>query len=96
VTATESEACYDPYDFEMDKNPYRITIISDAVRVPEWRMAAYAAAKAGAAGFSRALAAKVGRRGITVNCLAPGTIESEHAKQSADPDVQRAVLPGYR
>ena len=40
-----------------------VTIISDAARVAERRMAAYAAAKAGAAGFSRALAAEMGRSG---------------------------------
>ena len=72
-----------------------ITIVSDSARVPERRMAAYAAAKAGAAGFSRALAAEVGRRGVTVNCISLGTIESEHAKQSADPEAQRAALSGY-
>jgi NAD(P)-dependent dehydrogenase (short-subunit alcohol dehydrogenase family) len=72
-----------------------ITIISDSARVPERRMAAYAAAKAGAAGFSRALAAEVGRRGVTVNCVSLGTIESEHAEQSADPEAARAVLSGY-
>jgi 3-oxoacyl-[acyl-carrier protein] reductase len=71
-----------------------ITIISDAARVPERRMAAYAAAKAGAAGFSRALAAEVGRQGITVNCVSLGTIESEHATEGAGPRRQEAP-PGY-
>jgi 3-oxoacyl-[acyl-carrier protein] reductase len=57
-----------------------ITIISDAARVGEPRMALYAAAKAGAAGFCRSLASEVGRSGITVNCVSLGMIESEHAK----------------
>ncbi len=39
-----------------------ITIISDAGRVGEALMAPYAAAKAGAAGFTRALAREVGKR----------------------------------
>jgi 3-oxoacyl-[acyl-carrier protein] reductase len=36
----------------------------------------YAASKAGMIGFSKALAQEVATRGITVNCIAPGFIES--------------------
>jgi 3-oxoacyl-[acyl-carrier protein] reductase len=62
--------------------------------VAERRLAAYAAAKAGAAGFSRALAAEVGRSGVTVNCVSLGMIESEHASWGGS-EAQRKVLSAY-
>jgi 3-oxoacyl-[acyl-carrier protein] reductase len=40
----------------------------------------YAAAKAGVAGMSRALARELGSRGITVNCVAPGFIDTDMTK----------------
>ena len=40
----------------------------------------YAAAKAGVAGMSRSLARELGSRGITVNCVAPGFIETDMTK----------------
>lgn len=51
-----------------------ITIISDAARNVEPRQADYAAAKAGAAGFMRGLAADGARFGVTANSVAISTI----------------------
>jgi 3-oxoacyl-[acyl-carrier protein] reductase len=50
----------------------------------------YAAAKAGVAGFSRALAREVGSRNITVNCVAPGFIDTDMTR--ALTETQRAAL----
>ncbi len=52
----------------------------------------YAAAKAGVAGMSRALARELGSRNITVNCVAPGFIDTDMTK--ALPDAQRNALLG--
>lgn len=53
----------------------------------------YAAAKAGLIGFSKSLAKEVGSRGITVNVVAPGLIETEMI-QSLD-DEKRVALTGH-
>lgn len=44
----------------------------------------YAAAKAGVAGMSRALAREIGSRNITVNCIAPGFIDTDMTKSLSD------------
>jgi 3-oxoacyl-[acyl-carrier protein] reductase len=50
----------------------------------------YAAAKAGMMGFTKSLAKEVGSRGITVNCVAPGFIDTDMTR--ALPDAQRQAL----
>jgi 3-oxoacyl-[acyl-carrier protein] reductase len=57
-----------------------ITITSDAGRVGEPHLATYSAAKAGAAGFMRAMAKAGGRYGITSNCIALGGVDTPGAK----------------
>jgi 3-oxoacyl-[acyl-carrier protein] reductase len=52
-----------------------VTIVSDAGRVGEARLAAYAAAKAGAAGFMRSIAREAGRHHITANAISLSTLE---------------------
>ena len=51
----------------------------------------YAAAKAGVAGMTRALARELGSRNITVNCIAPGFIETDMTAKLAD-EQQKALL----
>jgi 3-oxoacyl-[acyl-carrier protein] reductase len=52
----------------------------------------YAAAKAGMIGFSKSLAREIGSRNITVNCVAPGFIDTDMTR--ALDDNQRAALVG--
>src|SRR5690606_3065570 len=52
----------------------------------------YAAAKAGVAGMSRALAIELGSRDITVNCVAPGFIETDMTR--ALNETQTAAILG--
>jgi 3-oxoacyl-[acyl-carrier protein] reductase len=51
----------------------------------------YAAAKAGMVGFSKSLAREVGSRNITVNCVAPGFIETDMTRGLAEDQVKRLV-----
>ena len=50
----------------------------------------YAAAKAGVAGMTRSLARELGSRGITVNCVAPGFIQTDMTEGL--PEAQKAAL----
>ncbi|WP_426573918.1 SDR family NAD(P)-dependent oxidoreductase [Aquihabitans sp. McL0605] len=76
-----------------------VTIVSDAGRTGDANMAAYGAAKAGAAGFSRGIAHEVARHGITVNNVALGTMRTPLSEAFwADPDrsaQHKAMLGTY-
>jgi len=50
----------------------------------------YAAAKAGLVGFTKSLAQEVGSRNITVNCVAPGFVDTDMTRALAD--AQREAL----
>jgi NAD(P)-dependent dehydrogenase (short-subunit alcohol dehydrogenase family) len=68
-----------------------VTISSDSGRTGEANMAAYSAAKAGAAGLTRALAVETGRHGITVNTIALGTMRTSATEGLwSDPDNPQA------
>lgn len=50
----------------------------------------YAASKAGMEGFTRALAREIGSRAVTVNCVAPGFIDTDMTREL--PEAQRQKL----
>jgi 3-oxoacyl-[acyl-carrier protein] reductase len=51
----------------------------------------YAAAKAGVVGMTKSLAAEIGSRNITVNCVAPGFIDTDMTRALAD-EQKKALL----
>lgn len=53
----------------------------------------YCAAKAGLTGFTKALAREVGSRGITVNCVAPGFIDTDMTRSLNE--AQRSAMLGH-
>ncbi len=75
-----------------------ITVVSDAGRMGDPNMAAYSAAKAGAAGLMRAVARETGRFGITVNNISLGTMRTpatESAWSERDEAGTKAVMRNY-
>jgi len=51
----------------------------------------YAAAKAGMVGFAKSMAKEVGSRGITVNTVAPGFIDTDMTKELSE-DIKKSLL----
>ena len=74
-----------------------VTIVSDAGRKGERYQAIYGSAKAGAMGFMRGIAAEVGRKGVTANCVALGTMRSGPTEDAvaADPEIERRLSKPY-
>ena len=72
------------------------TVISDAGRIGEPHLAVYSGAKAGAAGFMRALAKAVGRAEITANCVALSGIRTPGvAGMLQDEETVARILRSY-
>jgi 3-oxoacyl-[acyl-carrier protein] reductase len=69
-----------------------ISITSVVAAAGNAGQANYAAAKAGVAGMTRSLARELGSRNITVNCVAPGFIETDMTRKLGE--AQRQGLLG--
>jgi 3-oxoacyl-[acyl-carrier protein] reductase len=71
----------------------RVINISSRAHLGNPTQANYSAAKAGLIGMAKALSAEEGRYGITVNCVAPGFIETEMVQALATYDKikERAI-----
>jgi NAD(P)-dependent dehydrogenase (short-subunit alcohol dehydrogenase family) len=61
-----------------------VTIVSDSGRIGEPRMAVYAAAKAGAAGFVRSIAKEAGRFGVTSNAISLSSLENPMSEEERE------------
>jgi 2-hydroxycyclohexanecarboxyl-CoA dehydrogenase len=74
-----------------------ITIISDAGRMGEAGLEIYSGAKAGAAGFTRALARSLGRHQITANCIAIAATMTPAIErwQKMEPDRVKKMMEKY-
>ena len=56
-------------------------------------MSAYSASKHAVVGFTRCIAEEVARRGVTVNALCPGYVDTEMTVQSVDRIQSKTGLP---
>jgi 3-oxoacyl-[acyl-carrier protein] reductase len=70
-----------------------VNVVSVSGEMGNAGQANYAAAKAGVVGFSKSLAREIGSRNITVNCVAPGFIDTDMTR--ALPEEQRQGMLQY-
>ena len=76
------------------KHPRIVNIASTEALGATARDSAYAAAKAGVTGLTRALAVELGREGITVNCICPGPIMT--GMTASIPDEHKEIFARRR
>ena len=72
-----------------------INVMSEAGRVGEPTMVAYSAAKAAVGGFTKALAKEVGRSGVRVNAVSPGTTKTPATTGAVDDETLRRMAKAY-
>lgn len=68
-----------------------VNISSIAADRGERGMAAYSAMKAAIAGFTRTLAIELGGRGVTVNCISPGLVETDMLAKNMPSEVKEEL-----
>ncbi|MGW1995883.1 2,3-dihydro-2,3-dihydroxybenzoate dehydrogenase [Embleya sp. NPDC001921] len=72
-----------------------VTVASNAAGTPRWDMAAYAASKAAAAGFTKSLGLELAGHGIRCNVVAPGSTDTPMLTSLwADGDARAASIEG--
>ena len=74
------------------RKPGRIVAVSSVAGIAGNRgQVNYSAAKAGIIGAAKALALELAKRNITVNCVAPGLIETDMTKDLPKSDIERSI-----
>jgi 2-hydroxycyclohexanecarboxyl-CoA dehydrogenase len=71
-----------------------VNVSSDSSRVGAARLAVYTGTKGGLLSFSKSLAQEVGRTGVTVNCISPGTIVGENTDLDMATKLARKIPLG--
>lgn len=71
-----------------------VNITSDSSRSGASRLAVYAGTKGALLSFSKSLAQEVGREGVTVNCISPGTIETRDIDVAMAEKIARRIPLG--
>lgn len=79
------------HGYMVEKKSGRIINISSRAWLGGAGQAPYSSAKAGMVGLTRTLALELGRRGITVNCIAPGLIHTPMWDSAAE-DLKKKLL----
>lgn len=73
-----------------------VNISSISAARPQPGQSAYAASKAGLEAFTRSVAQEVSRRGVTVNAVAPGLVETDFVPEPMESDEAKAAIPARR
>lgn len=82
-------------DMVENKSGSVVNIISDAGRMGEANMDVYSAAKAGAAGFTRAIARSLGRHTVRANCVSISGTYTPTTEQILRTEQMQKALSGY-
>ena len=73
-----------------------VNVSSISANRPQPGQAAYAASKAGLEGLTRTVAQEVSRRGVTVNAVAPGLVETDFIPEQMESDAAKTAVPARR